>query len=166
MPKSRNTRKSKRQNNRIKNFKAMKSYEFSTAKYHRQPKSGGTVIDMAEWDNETLKEFYMEQREQYPDESNGGYLAAIAHILWNSAQASSPEPKGEWVVYHCGKGFTGPCIRIGGFSGDFIPDEVEFDYYVMKDWGLTIPDLYEASEICANLRQAEIDGKVTVHKIN
>lgn len=149
-----------------KNLKSIKSYESKTARFHRQPKSGGTVVNMVAWDNNTLKNFYMENRKEYHDSTNGVYLAAYAHSLWSSAQLSEPLTKGEWVVYHCGNGFTGPCIRLGGYSGDFVPDEVEFDFYVMKDWGLTLSDLYKASNICAQIREKEIKGDIQVHRIN
>lgn len=166
MPTSRNNRKSKRQNNRIKSINRMKSYERKTTLFHRQPKNGGSVIGIVAWDNEALKKFYMENRGKYPDTTNGAYLAAFTSTLWNSVQSDYPQPtKGEWVVYHLGKGLIGPCIRIGGYSGDIIPDEVEFDFYVMKRWGLTRADLYEARDICATLRQKEIDGFIQVNSV-
>ena len=149
-----------------KNLKSIASFETQTARFHRQPKNGGTVIDMVEWDNNTLKAFFMENRKEHSGSSNGQYLAAFAHSLWSSAQRNEPQTKGEWVVYHIGKGFTGPCFRLGGYSGDFIPDEVEFDFYVLKDWGLSLSDLFEASDICAKIREKEKSGDIQVHRIN
>ena len=107
---------------------------------------------MVEWDNNTLKAFFMENRKEHSGTSNGRYLAAFAHSLWTSAQLGEPQTRGEWVVYHIGTGFTGPCFRLGGYSGDFVPDEVEFDFYV--------------SDICAKIREKEVGGNIQVHGNN
>ena len=139
----------------------MKSYERFSANFHQQRR--GSVINLEGYTNEHLRDLFQRHRQDYPDKSNGEYLAAFACTLWSLACRDCPEQQGEWVVYHMGKGFVGPCFRIAGRYGDFVPDECEFDLYILRQWGLTYADLFEASNICAAAAQKQMMRKEQVH---